>query len=283
MSARLVQARARTPRQRWEVGILLLGLHVVPLIALVMGTKRLDWIFFAWVYPIQAIGLGLSLHRYFAHRSFKTSRVFQFLLALASATAFGDPVGFAGKHRLHHQHVDTERDVHTPLHGWWSCWIGNLLDNGYTHEQILSRVEDLQRFPELMLLHRYSKVPGLLLIAVAFLAGGFSTAAIGVCLGAVMLLHQTSAVNYFSHKSGTRRFDLPDQSTNNWIMGVLAYGEGWHNNHHRYPSSARAGFFWWEIDMFYWLIWCLERLGIVWDVRRPPAEVYSSARMVASQ
>ena len=103
-----------------------------------------------------------------------------------------------------------------------------------------------------------------------------------MCLGAVLLTHQSSAVNYFAHKYGTRRFDTPDQSTNNWFTAVIAYGEGWHNNHHYYPSSARAGFFWWEIDMFFWPIWIFEKLGLVWDVRRPPAEVTASDKLVTS-
>ena len=261
---------------------MLAALHAAPVVALYIGTNTQDWILFACIYPIQAIGIGVGLHRYFAHRSFKTGRLFGFILALTSACAFGDPVGFAGKHRLHHQHVDSDDDVHTPLHGIWACWIGSLLDNGYTHGEILHHAQDLQQYPELMLLHRYSKLPGLLFIGIAFLLGGFSTAAIGICLGAVLLLHQTSAVNYFSHKWGTRRFDLPDNSTNNWVLGILAYGEGWHNNHHRYPRSARAGLFWWEIDVFYWLICCFEKVGLAWDVQRPHAQLDAPARAITS-
>jgi stearoyl-CoA desaturase (delta-9 desaturase) len=270
LSSVTAQHQARTSAERYKVGLMLMALHAAPIIALIMGTNRQDWILFACIYPIQAIGIGLGLHRYFAHRSFKTGRVFGFILALMSSCTFGDPVGFAGKHRLHHLHVDTDKDVHTPRHGIWACWIGSLLDNGYSYDEVMNRAQDWQQYPELMLLHRYAKVPALLLITLAFLIGGFSMAAIGICLGAVLLLHQTSAVNYFAHKRGSRRFDLPDQSTNNWVMGILAYGEGWHNNHHRYPRSARAGLYWWEIDVLYWLIVCLEKFGLVWDVHLPP-------------
>ena len=272
MSGRVAQAHVRSRGHRLRIGALILLLHALPLAVLITGTDRTDWIFFACLYPFQAIGVGVSMHRYFAHRSFKTSRPFQFFLALTSAATFGNPVGFAGKHRLHHQHVDSERDVHSPVHGLWACWIGSLLDSGYTEAQVLRKVPDLTRYPELMWLHRHFLLPGLALSAIALIVGGVSTVAIGVCLGAAILIHQSSAVNYLSHRYGARRFETPDRSTNNWVTGILTFGEGWHNNHHYCPSSARAGFAWYEIDMFFWVIWVFEKLGLVWDVRRPPAE-----------
>ena len=271
MNAVVQQARVRPVSERWRIGASIAVLHVAPLAALIYGTGRSDWLFFACLYPFQAIGVGVCLHRYFAHRSFRTSRAFQFFLALCAASTFGNPVGFAGKHRLHHRHVDTERDVHSPVHGLWACWIGSLMDNGYTEKQVLERVPDLSGYPELMWLHRHPMAVGLGLCAIGFMVGGWTTVAIGVCLGAALLVHQSSAVNYLSHRFGTRRFDTPDRSTNNWITGLLTFGEGWHNNHHYCPASARAGFCWWEIDMFFWVIWLFEKLGLVWDVRRPPA------------
>jgi stearoyl-CoA desaturase (delta-9 desaturase) len=279
VTARLSQAQVRSRGDRRKVGAMILLLHALPVAVLISGTNSTDWRFFACLYPFQAIGVGISLHRYFAHRSFRTSRAFQFFLALTSAATFGNAVGFAGKHRLHHQHVDSEHDVHTPLHGIWACWIGSLLDNGYTEEEILSKVPDLTRYPELMWLHRNPMVPGLTLCALAFAIGGISTVAIGVCLGAAILIHQSSAVNYLAHKYGTRRFDTPDHSRNNWFTGIATFGEGWHNNHHYCPRSARAGFAWWEIDMFFWVIWLFEKLGLVWSVRRPPAEIKSSENL----
>ena len=273
MALTVKQAIARAPHERVRACALILLLHALPLFVLFKGTNHSDWMFFAYLYPIQAIGIGISLHRYFAHRSFKTSRQFQFFLALTSAATFGNPLGFAGKHRLHHQHVDTLRDVHSPVHGIWACWIGSLIDNGYTDKQQLEKVPDFCRYPELVWLHRYPMVPGLALCVLAFAVGGISTVAVGVCLGTVLLIHQSSAVNYFSHRHGTRRFDTPDTSTNNWLIGIFTFGEGWHNNHHYYPRSARAGFAWWEIDIFFWVIWTFEKLGLIWDVQRPPDNV----------
>jgi len=281
MTANIVQAKARTRAERCRVGALILLLHGLVIGVLISGTDKTDWIFFACLYPFQAIGVGTAMHRYFAHRSYKTSRPFQFFLALTCASVFGNAVGFAGKHRLHHQHVDSSRDVHAPLHGIWACWIGSLLDNGYTEEQILAKAPDLTRYPELMWLHRNFLVPGLALCALAFAIGGISTVAIGVCLGSVLLIHQSSAVNYLSHKYGTRRFDTPDNSTNNWVTGILSFGDGWHNNHHYCPGSARAGFAWYEIDMFFWPIWIFEKLGLVWQVKRPPEELQKWPRKLS--
>lgn len=275
--------------ERRKAAFLIGLMHIAPVVGLLLGPNPLDWRILACVYPFQAIGIGVALHRYFAHRSFKTSRPFQFFLALCSSVVFGDPVGFAGKHRIHHRNVDRETDVHTPLHGWWACWIGSLLDSGHGEDEILSQATDLRRYPELMWLHRNAKVPGLTLIGLAaifgggvagleggFVAGvlgGFTAGTIGVCLPTVFAIHQTSAVNYFTHKYGTRRFETSDHSTNNFLVALFTWGEGWHNNHHRYPRSARAGFEWWEIDPFFWAIWLFERVGLVWDVRRPPPEL----------
>lgn len=265
-----------------QTGILITVVQALPLYFLVTGTNTTDWLLFAIIYPIQSIGVGISLHRYFAHRAFRTSRWFQFVLALSAASVFGDAVRFAGKHRLHHRFSDTTNDTHTPLKGFWSCWYGSLLDNGYTDAELCAVARDLEKYPELMLLHRYWMMPGLFLCAVAFLVGGLSGVAIGVLLGSAILITQSGAVNYFCHKSGTRRFETKDRSTNNVLLALLAWGEGWHNNHHHYPASARAGFRWWEIDMYYWVIALFEKLGLIWDVRQPKPEMLVNGTLAKS-
>ncbi|WP_279246834.1 acyl-CoA desaturase [Candidatus Litorirhabdus singularis] len=239
----------------------------------------MDWYVFALIWPLQLLGSTLALHRYFAHRSFATSRVFQGFLALCAATAFGDPIGFSGKHRLHHRHTDTDADVHSPTQGAWSCWIGSLVDFGYREEEVLRNTKDLCRYPELVWLHKHKYVPACIIALALFAYGGFTTVAIGLCLGAVSIIHLAGAVNYFCHTRGSRRFNTSDDSTNNAIIAVLALGEGWHNNHHYYPSSARAGLYWWEIDAVYWVICLLERTGLIWAVRRPPARVYQAVSL----
>lgn len=265
-----------------RTAFLLIVVQAIPIAVLFTGTSKTDWIIFSVIYPIQCIGVGVSLHRYFAHRSFKTSRWFQFVLAMMAASVFGDPVRFTGKHRLHHRFSDTSNDTHTPLKGFWSCWYGSLVDNGYTDEELVEVARDLKEYPELMVLHRYWLAPGLVLCGVAFLIGGISSVAIGVLLGSALLMNQASAVNYFCHKYGQRRFDTADQSTNNALIAVLSFGEGWHNNHHHYPSTARAGFYWWEIDFYYWAIYLFKKLGLVWDVRQPRPEMLNRATISQS-
>lgn len=266
-----LRPHTRSKAARTTTAVLLVLLHLIPLAVLIAGTDRRDWLLFALIYPFQAIGVGVCLHRYFGHHAFHTSRPFQFFLALCAASTFGDPVRFAGKHRFHHQHADCRDDPHTPLHGFWNSWFGSHLDSRYRDQDIVGQVPWLTRYPELLWLHRHSLVPGFLLCGIAFMAGGFSGMAIGVLLGAMILLHQSSAVNYLCHKFGHRRFDTEDRSTNNLLVSLLTFGEGWHNNHHRFPVSARAGFRWWEVDMFYWVICGFEALGLVWNVKRPPA------------
>jgi stearoyl-CoA desaturase (Delta-9 desaturase) len=266
-----LRPHTRSKAARTTTAVLLVLLHLIPLAVLIAGTDRRDWLLFALIYPFQAIGVGVCLHRYFGHHAFHTSRPFQFFLALCAASTFGDPIRFAGKHRFHHQHADCRDDPHTPLHGFWNSWFGSHLDSRYRDQDIVGQVPWLTRYPELLWLHRHSLVPGFLLCGIAFMAGGFSGMAIGVLLGAMILLHQSSSVNYLCHKFGHRRFDTEDRSTNNLLVSLLTFGEGWHNNHHRFPVSARAGFRWWEVDMFYWVICGFETLGLVWNVKRPPA------------
>lgn len=263
----------RSRREVFLAGGFLVVLHLLPVAAVVRGTTTADWVTFAGVHVALALALGTGLHRYFAHHAFATSRPFQALLGLATCFTFTDPIGFAGKHRIHHRYSDTEHDVHTPEHGWWSCWFGSLANDGLTDTQVLAATPDLARFPELRVLHRWFWVPGILLGAGFYAVGGFSRMAIGYGLALVLLLNLTSAVNYVCHRWGSRRYETRDASRNNWLIAVLTYGEGWHNNHHYYPASARAGFFWWELDVNYWLIRLLAFLGLIWDVRDVPEGV----------
>ncbi|WP_116368813.1 acyl-CoA desaturase [Parahaliea mediterranea] len=248
------------------------ALHLLVLAAVLGGTARADWLAFAVIYPLAAIGVGVAMHRYFAHRAFATSRAFQWVLALMAALSFGNAVHFAGKHRLHHRHSDAEGDVHAPRQGWWQCWFGSLIDCGYSDTAIRREASHWLQWPELAFLYRHGSLPALCVCAVLYATGGFSMMVIGGCLPAVLLLHQSSAVNYFCHCRGRRDFATRDASTNNVLVALLTYGEGWHNNHHRFPRSARAGLHWWQPDLFYGVICIFEWLGLVWEVQRIDAQ-----------
>lgn len=260
------------PKNGTYAGIFLL--HACPVIALFFGTTTIDWIVFACMWPVLAISSTLGLHRYFAHKSFKTSRGFQGFLAICATISFGDPIGFSGKHRIHHKYSDQGKDVHSPRHGLWRCWIGNLVDCGHSETEVRRHAKDLCRFPELVWLHENRRVPGLLVSILFFTIGGFSMLAIGYALAVVSIIHLAGAVNYFCHGRGSRRYETNDESTNNWFIAIFSLGEGWHNNHHYCQNSARAGFYWYEIDILYWIICLLERMGLVWNVRRPPERAY---------
>ncbi len=243
-------------------------LHAIPVIAVVRGTRTIDWIACGVLYVLALIGAGLGLHRYFSHRAFETSRAFQLVLGVLACTAFTDPIGFAGKHRLHHHHTDVAGDPHDPADGFWRCWFGSLVNERYPDEAIVAAARDWARYPELRWLHRWFAVPGLAAGALAWWAGGFSMFAIGFCLSRVLLLNASSGVNYFCHRYGTRRFDTRDRSRNNAVLALATLGEGWHNNHHAFPRSARAGLRWWEVDPLYWVVRAFAAVGVVWDVQR---------------
>jgi len=251
---------------RSRAGFFLALVHIAPLVAILLGTRPADWIAFIILYPVVALSTGIALHRYFAHASFATSRTLQFVMGVVACTTFVDPVSFAGKHRLHHKFSDTARDVHSPEAGFWFCWFGSLIDEGYSDAELLAAARDLMRYPELRWLHDHFMVPGLLVWAALFAVGGFSTFTIGYCLSIVVVLHQTSAVNYFCDRWGYRRYATGDRSRNNVVVALLTFGEGWHNNHHRFPRSARAGVAWWEVDLLYGVIRLLATFGLVWDV-----------------
>jgi len=261
------------------VAVFLLLAHALPIVAIVTGTTLTDWVTFGVVHVSLALLLGTGLHRYFAHHAFRTSRGFQAVLGTATCLTLTDPIGFAGKHRIHHRTSDTADDVHSPVHGWWQCWFWHLANDGITDEDVMRSAKDLARYPELVLLHRWFWVPAAFLGAAFYAWGGFSRLAIGYLLALALLLNLTSAVNYVCHRWGTRRYPTNDNSRNNLVVAVLTYGEGWHNNHHYYPGAARAGFFWWELDINYLLIRTLAVLRLVWNVREVPERVKRIGRL----
>lgn len=253
--------------------IFVVCLHALPLIALFTGARLIDVLACFGFSLVYAFGLGGCLHRYFAHRAFKTSRAFQFVMCLLTGMTFGSPIWFAGKHRIHHKHADTALDVHSPQQGFWFCWFGSVADEGYSEAEILKHAADLTCYPELMWMHRNYWVTPVIVGLVTFFVGGFSMLAIGYGGSIIIALHMASAINYFCHKGRNRRYKTNDGSTNSLLLSLLTFGEGWHNNHHHYPNTARAGFFWWEIDMVYYFVKLLAWMGVVWDVREVPERV----------
>ncbi len=227
---------------------------------------------------ISGLGITVGFHRYLSHHAFKTSRVFQFLMAVAGCTALQKgPLWWVIHHREHHKHSDTEQDVHSPVvDGFWYGHCGWLFARDLMKPDHAS-VKDLMKYPELYWLDRFWMIPGLLAAIACYLIDGTSGLIYGYCLSTVLIFQVTFAVNSVGHRWGPQRYATGEGSRNNWLLGYLAMGDGWHNNHHRAPTSARHGFAWYELDLSYAMIRLLRRCRIVWDVRQPPANVNAAA------
>ena len=255
-------------------GIPFLAVHLVCLSAFWVGVGWSDVILCLSMYYVRMFFVTAGYHRYFSHRSFKTSRAFQFVLAFLAMTSSQKGIlWWAAHHRAHHQYSDTELDIHSPRQrGFWWSHLGWIISDAYDRTDVM-RIRDFARFPELRWLNRWHLVPPVLLAVGLFLAGGWAALLYGFFVSTVFLWHGSFTVNSLAHVFGRRRYETTDTSRNSLILALITLGEGWHNNHHRYMSSARQGFFWWEIDGTYYALKVLAWLGLVWDLRAPPKEL----------
>ena len=227
------------------------------------------------LYWLRIFAIGAGYHRYFSHRAYETSRVFQFVLAvMAQTTAQKSVLWWAANHRDHHLHSDTELDVHSPRHfGFVYSHLGWIFSRRQ-NETNFARVADLAQYPELMWLHRYelARCPSRSRSPVSR-SGGWPGLIVGFFWSTVAVYHATFCINSIAHLVGRRRYVTGDDSRNNWLLALATMGEGWHNNHHAFQSSARQGFRWWEYDPTFYLLKLLERLELVWNLKRPTVEV----------
>ncbi len=228
------------------------------------------------VYFARMIVVTAGYHRYFAHRSFRTSRVVQFLLALgAQSAAQRGVLWWASHHRWHHKHSDAPADVHSPRRrGFWYSHVGWVISPTWDGTDPAT-VSDLAKFPELRFMNRdYIHMLPTVLLALGFLLlGGLHGLIWGYMVTTVLVWHGSFAINSLSHLFGKRRYSTTDDSRNSMVLALITTGEGWHNNHHHYQSSAAQGFRWWEIDLTYYLLRLAAAVGLIWDLRRPPREV----------
>lgn len=285
------------PMKHFMLRAAFLGVHMIPLLALWTGATVFDWIVCAVLYVSRMFFVTAGYHRYFAHRTFKTSRVVQFLLAfMAQTSAQKGVLWWSANHRLHHKYSDTNKDPHSmKLFGFWHSHMGWIMRADYEPTRF-DLVKDLTRYPELVWLNKYYLVPPIMLGAfVTFLGGivnggsasamfssGWSTLFIGYFLSTVILYHGTFAINSLMHRFGRARYKTDDESKNSFWLAIISLGEGWHNNHHYYQSSTRQGFFWWEVDITYYVLKFVSWFGIVWDLREVPRKVkYAEEKMVA--
>jgi stearoyl-CoA desaturase (delta-9 desaturase) len=231
------------------------------------------------LYYARMFFLTAGFHRYFAHRSYKTSRPVQFILALGGTLCLQKGVlWWAANHRLHHRFSDRPGDVHSPVQrGLWWSHVGWILSSQHEPTE-WKMIPDFARYPELRWLNRHFLLPPLTLASVLFLVDGAWALVWGFFVSTTLLWHGTFIVNSLAHLVGRKRYQTRDESRNNLTIALATMGEGWHNNHHHYPGAANQGFFWWEIDMSYYLLCALSGLGLIWDVRRPPRRVIDEGR-----
>jgi stearoyl-CoA desaturase (delta-9 desaturase) len=227
----------------------------------------------AGAYAVRMWAITAGYHRYFAHRAYRTSRPFQFVLAWLGASAMQNgPLWWASIHRRHHKSSDGPGDPHSPRVSFWHAHMGWFLSGRY-EDLDLSNVADLARYPELRLVERWSWVPILAHIALCYAIAGLPGIVWGFAISTCACMHATFFINSLSHVWGTRRYETSDDSRNNPLLALVTFGEGWHNNHHRYQSSARQGFLWWELDATYVTLRILALLHVVRAMREPPSEL----------
>jgi stearoyl-CoA desaturase (delta-9 desaturase) len=274
----------------WFRVVPFIALHLSCLFAIAVGWSWTALTVATLAYCARMFAITAFYHRFFSHRSFKTSRAMQFVFALIGATAIQrGPIWWASHHRAHHKVSDEEADVHSPVrHGFWWSHVGWVLSRANFRPRF-ELVTDLMRFPELRFLDRFD----ILLPALSFFGfyglgvglaelglqtSGWQIVIWGFSISTIVTHHVTFSINSVAHRSGSRSYDTTDDSRNNLLLSLLTFGEGWHNNHHRYPASARQGFQWWQIDISYYVLRLMAALGLVWHLKPVPARVIAQGR-----
>ncbi len=277
----------------------------IPFIVLHLGCLGIFWTGWSWfavwmtvaLYFVRMFAVTGIFHRYFSHKTYSTSRFGQFLLALWTGTTVQrGALWWAYHHRHHHQHSDEPEDAHSPhVHGFLWSHIG-WITSKRNFPTDYSKVKDLAKYPELVWLNRFDIVVPVVFATSLFLLGRYlETAAPGLgtngaqllvwgfFISTTVLFHGTASINSFTHLWGNRRFNTTDDSRNSFILALITLGEGWHNNHHRYQSATRNGFYWWEIDPTYYGLKLLSYTGFIWGLKPVPQSIYDEAAQTAHQ
>ena len=267
------------PRIDWMGAIPFILCHLAVFGAFWTGVTAEALVVCAVLYVVRMWAITAGYHRYFSHRAFKTSRVFQFILAfIAMTTSQRGVLWWAAHHRRHHKHSDQPGDLHSPVtHGFWRSHVLWMFLEGASDTDT-DRIKDFAKYPELRWLDRWFVVPPILLGLSCWLLFGMTGLVVGFFWSTVLTWHGTFLINSLAHVFGKRRFETSDDSRNNPLLALITLGEGWHNNHHRYQASARNGFYWWELDITYASLKVLSWLGIVWDLRPVPQKILEEGR-----
>lgn len=262
------------PPHVWDVPTFLVMIPVH------LGALLAPWTFSwsgLWVgvamYIVTAGGITIGFHRLLTHRSYKTSKWLEYVFTLCGTLACqGGPISWTVVHRLHHKHSDDAGDPHSARTGFWWSHMGWMFVNipRKVSQEVRERITpDLMKDPVHRTIDRHMLTIAVMSGALLFHFGGWSWLVYGMFLRLTLVYHATWLVNSAAHKFGYRTHATRDLSTNCWWVALLTFGEGWHNNHHAFPRSARHGLGWWELDLTFLVISGLEKLGLVWDVHLP--------------
>jgi stearoyl-CoA desaturase (delta-9 desaturase) len=279
-------------RVEWLRTLPFIGMHLMCAGVIWVGVSSTALLVAAALYVLRLVAITGFYHRYFSHKTFRTSRALQFVFAVLGTMAVQrGPLWWAAHHRHHHAHADEADDSHSPAqHGFWWSHVGWFMNrsNFRTRSEL---IQDLMRYPELRFLDRFDIVAPSALAALLFFGGtalanaypqlGTSGAQLliwGFFISTVLLHHVTFTVNSLAHRFGRRRYATSDDSRNNWWIALLTFGEGWHNNHHHFPGSVRQGFYWWEIDLTYYVLRAMAACGLIWDLKTVPARFRDARR-----
>ncbi len=275
----------------------------LPFLAMHLMCLGVIWVGWSWaavftavsLYIVRMLAITGFYHRYFSHRTFRTSRWCQLLFAIAgNSSVQRSPLWWAAHHRYHHLNSDKESDIHSPSrHGLFWSHMG-WFTSKFNFNTRLKLVPDLAKFPELLFLDRFDTIVPIALGFLLFYLGVFLEKSFpslgtngmqmliwGFFISTVFLFHGTFTINSLSHQFGTKRYPTNDESRNNLFLSIVTLGEGWHNNHHYCPGAARQGFYWWEIDITYYFLSLLARMGLIWDLNPVPEEAFAPANTPA--
>ncbi|MBC8162485.1 MAG: acyl-CoA desaturase [Roseiflexaceae bacterium] len=234
------------------------------------------------LYTITALGITVGFHRMLTHRSFETIPPIRFLFLLFGSMAWEGPaLSWASIHIQHHANTEEEDDPHSPLHGFLHAHLGWFFNGFKANPDVYGRW--LKKDKLVVWMSDTFLIWALLSLLIPFLIGGWTGLLWGGLVRIFLTTHVTWSVNSICHTFGKRMFETPDRSYNNWLVGLLAFGEGWHNNHHAFPRSAFHGMRWWQFDLSAYIIGGLEKLRLAWNVQRVPEHVLEARLNVAAR
>ena len=258
-------------RPNWITIIALVLLHIGAVAALFQFSWSLLAVAAALYWVTICFGISMGYHRLHTHRSYVIARPLEYFLAVCGAlTLEGGPIFWVATHRIHHQKSDMPGDPHSPRDGAWWSHVGWILIGESKHNNTAAMAKyapDLAKHRFYVWLNNYHWVPMVVLGGILLALGGLPMLLWGICLRVVVGLHSTWLVNSATHMWGSRRFDTKDDSRNSWWVALLTFGEGWHNNHHAHPTSARHGLAWYEFDPSWIQLRILGALGIAKHIR----------------